>query len=176
MEVFNEDQMDKKTQVVFRGLNELLEELFRAERYYYDAAEDLQKVEFKRFLNHESVNRNRYATKLVSVLSQAGVDANRLSVPKGNKKRTAIDTKNILEKTEIDDVLNRCYSQDTTVIGHIDNSLKHKEKYNADIFELLVRSKNEILDSNISLKEKQEKLHEKEAKSKDTTIRRLKAI
>ncbi|WGK63778.1 DUF2383 domain-containing protein [Croceiramulus getboli] len=176
MELFNEEHMDQETQKLFSGLNELLEEFFRAERLYYDAAEDLQQVDFKRFLNHESVNRNRFATKLIFALSQAGVDPSRLSVPKGNKNRTAIDTKNILEKTELDNVLTRCYKQDTKVIQGIDSGLAHREKFNADIYQLLVRSKNEILASNIALKEMQERLHAEEAKTKHTKIRRLKAI
>jgi len=58
----------------FKKLNWLLSESFEAERVYYNASEDVQQVELKRFFNHESVNRNRFSYEISEQLVQVWIE------------------------------------------------------------------------------------------------------
>lgn len=96
----------------FKKLNWLLSQSFEAERIYYNAGEDVQQVELKRFLNHESVNRNRFSYEISEQLVQAGVEPAKEWVQKGNLDRNWREEKKALTKTRPLKLLKKCRKQD----------------------------------------------------------------
>ncbi len=79
-------------------LNQLLAASFEAERIYYNASEDVQEVELKRFLSHQSVNRNRFSHGISEFLVQSGIEPGTKWAEKGNLTRDWMAEKKVLEK------------------------------------------------------------------------------
>ena len=96
----------------FKKLNWLLSESFEAERVYYNAGEDVQQVELKRFLNHQSVNRNRFSYEISEQLVQAGVEPAKEWVQKGNLDRDWRQEKKALTKARPLKLLKKCRERD----------------------------------------------------------------
>ncbi|MGB7843394.1 MAG: DUF2383 domain-containing protein [Salinimicrobium sp.] len=96
----------------FKGLNWLLSQSFEAERVYYNAGEDVQQVELKRFLNHQSVNRNRFSYEISEQLVQVGVEPAKDWIQKGNLDRDWRQEKKALTKNRPLKLLKKCRERD----------------------------------------------------------------
>ena len=96
----------------FKKLNWLLTQSFEAERTYYNAGEDVQQVELKRFFNHESVNRNRFSYEISEQLVQAGIEPSKEWAQKGNLDRDWREERKALIKTKPLKLLKRCRKKD----------------------------------------------------------------
>lgn len=96
----------------FKKLNWLLEESFEAERVYYNAGEDVQEIDLKRFFSHETVNRNRFSQEISEKLVQAGVEPKKMWVKKGNLDRDWKEEKKALTEKQPIKLLNKCTGRD----------------------------------------------------------------
>ncbi|GAB2779001.1 DUF2383 domain-containing protein [Salinimicrobium soli] len=130
----------------FKKLNWLLTQSFEAERVYYNAGEDVQQVELKRFFNHESVNRNRFSYEISEQLVQAGVEPAKEWIQKGNLDRDWRQEKKALTKHRPLKLLKKCRERDEENLKLYDEILDEK-KFPKEILQVLKRQKNIILKS-----------------------------
>jgi uncharacterized protein (TIGR02284 family) len=127
----------------FKKLNWLLTESFEAERIYYNAGEDVQQVELKRFFNHETVNRNRFSYEISEQLVQAGVEPAKEWVQKGNLQRDWREERKALVKTKPLKLLKKCRKKDEENL-ELYNELLEKKDLAKDILKLLKKQKETI--------------------------------
>jgi uncharacterized protein (TIGR02284 family) len=130
----------------FKKLNWLLSQSFEAERVYYNAGEDVQQVELKRFFNHESVNRNRFSYEISEQLVQAGVEPAKEWVQKGNLDRDWRQERKALTKTRPLKLLKKCRERDEENLALYDEILKEK-KLPKEVLQILKKQKHTILKS-----------------------------
>ena len=127
----------------FKKLNWLLAQSFEAEKVYYNAGEDVQQVELKRFLNHESVNRNRFSYEISEQLVQANVEPVKEWVQKGNLERDWRQEKKALTKNRPLKLLKKCREQDEENLKLYDEILEEK-RLPKEVLQILKKQKNSI--------------------------------
>lgn len=155
-------------------MNWLLIDCFEAERRYFNSSEDIQEADLKRFLHHESVNRNRFAYKIEEKLIQLGIKPLQYTTKKGNLHRTWIDEKNVLTENKWKQLLNSCIKQDERCLSRYSEILK-SSNLPKDIQQMLLQQRNIILqslDKAIIFRRR----NEVPAHKPDPKVRRLKAI
>lgn len=130
----------------FKKLNWLLTESFEAERVYYNASEDVQQVELKRFFHHESVNRNRFSYEISEQLVQAGVEPHKDWVQKGNLHRDWRQEKKALTCSRPLKLLKKCRERDEKNLALYEEILKEK-RLPKDVLKVLKRQRATILES-----------------------------
>lgn len=128
----------------FKKLNWLLTQSFEAERVYYNAGEDVQQVELKRFFNHESVNRNRFSYEISEQIVQAGVEPAKEWIQKGNLDRDWRQEKKALTKHRPLKLLKKCRERDEENLKLYDEILDEK-KLPKEVLQVLKRQKSIIL-------------------------------
>lgn len=127
----------------FKKLNWLLEDSFEAERLYYNASEDVQEVNLKRFFNHESVNRNRFSHEISEQLVQAGIEPKKMWIQKGNLDRNWREEKKALTKTRPLKLLKKCTERDHKNLKLYHEILEEK-KLSKEILKLLKKQRSDI--------------------------------
>ncbi|WP_324721903.1 DUF2383 domain-containing protein [Salinimicrobium sp. HB62] len=127
----------------FKKLNWLLTESFEAERIYYNAGEDVQQVELKRFFNHETVNRNRFSYEISEQLVQAGVEPAKEWVQKGNLDRDWRQERKALVKTKPLKLLKKCRKKDEENL-ELYNELLEAKTLPKEILKILKKQKETI--------------------------------
>ena len=127
----------------FKRLNWLLSQSFEAERVYYNAGEDVQQVELKRFLNHQSVNRNRFSYEISEQLVQAGVEPAKEWVKKGNLNRNWRQEKKALTKARPLKLLKKCRERDEENLKLYEELLVDK-KLPKEVISILKKQKKSI--------------------------------
>lgn len=130
----------------FKKLNWLLTQSFEAEKVYYNASEDVQQVELKRFFNHESVNRNRFSYEISEQLVQAGVEPQKDWVQKGNLHRDWRQEKKALIQHRPLKLLKKCKERDEKNLELYDEILVEKQ-LPREILKVLKRHRRTILES-----------------------------
>lgn len=130
----------------FKKLNWLLEASFEAERIYYNASEDVQEVELKRFFSHQSVNRNRFSHEISEILVQAGVEPCTKWAQKGHLERDWREEKKVLTKKRPMTYLRTCKIRDERNLKLYDELFQEKS-LSLEIRRLLKRQKLSILKS-----------------------------
>lgn len=130
----------------FKKLNWLLSESFEAERVYYNASEDVQQVELKRFFNHESVNRNRFSYEISGQLVQAGIEPHKAWVQKGNLHRDWRQEKKALTSHRPLKLLKKCKERDEKNLQLYEEILKER-RLPKEVLKLLKRQRAIILNS-----------------------------
>ena len=130
----------------FKKLNWLLTESFDAERVYYNAGEDVQQVELKRFFSHESVNRNRFSYEISEQLVQAGIEPAKEWVQKGHLNRDWRQEKKALTNTQPIKLLKKCIQKDEDNLKIYDEIL-NDNVLPKDVLKLLKKQKATILSS-----------------------------
>ncbi|WP_169578133.1 DUF2383 domain-containing protein [Salinimicrobium xinjiangense] len=128
----------------FKKLNWLLNESFEAERIYYNAGEDVQQVELKRFFNHETVNRNRFSYEISEQLVQAGVEPAKEWVQKGNLDRDWREERKALIRTKPLKLLKKCRKKDEENL-ELYNELLEQKNLPKEVIKLLKKQKETIL-------------------------------
>lgn len=128
----------------FKKLNWLLSESFDAERIYYNAGEDVQQVELKRFFNHETVNRNRFSYEISEQLVQAGVEPAKEWVQKGNLDRDWREEKKALTRSKPLKLLKKCRKKDEENL-ELYNELLEQKNLPKDVLKILKKQKETIL-------------------------------
>ncbi len=158
----------------FKKLNWLLSESFEAERIYYNAGEDVQQVELKRFFNYESVNRNRFSYEISEQLVQGDVEPVKEWVQKGNLHRNWREERKALVKTKPLKLLKKCRKKDEKNLELykeiIENKILPKE-----VLKILKRQK-ETIESAIQKCLKYESGEEALDTTNQTRVRKLKAV
>ena len=130
----------------FKKLNWLLADSFEAERVYYNASEDVQEVNLKRFFNHESVNRNRFSQEISQQLVQAGIEPTKLWVQKGHLDRDWKEEKKVLTKKRPLKLLKKCIERDQENLKLYDEILEEK-RLPKEVLKMLRKQRSVILNS-----------------------------
>ncbi|WZL88402.1 DUF2383 domain-containing protein [Salinimicrobium sp. 3283s] len=158
----------------FKKLNWLLTESFEAERIYYNASEDVQQVELKRFFNHETVNRNRFSYEISEQLVQAGIEPARDWVQKGNLDRDWREERKALVKAKPLKLLKKCRKKDQENL-ELYNELLEKKALPKEILKLLKKQK-ETIENAVEKCQKYESGEEALDPSNQPRVRKLKAV
>ena len=148
-------------------VQELLLANFDSERRYYNAAEDSQIVPITRFLNHQSVKRNQYASEIVECLALYDIEPSKSWVNKGNLHRNGLEVKEMLEDHNTIVIIQQCLEKDKAALD-IYRQVLDENILPMDILEPLSRHSREIIFSNLEAKEIIEEL-KTEARKNDTT-------
>ena len=127
----------------FKKLNWLLAQSFEAEKVYYNASEDVQQVELKRFFNHESVNRNRFSYEISEQLVQAEVEPVKEWVQKGNLERDWRQEKKALTKNRPLKLLKKCRTQDEENLK-LYNEIIEEKRLPKEVLQILKKQKKSI--------------------------------
>lgn len=158
----------------FKKLNWLLTQSFEAERLYYNAGEDVQQVDLKRFFNHESVNRNRFSYEISEQLVQAGVEPHKDWVQKGNLHRDWRQEKKALTHQRPLKLLKKCKERDEKNLELYEEIIKEK-RLPKNVLKLLKRHRATILES-LSKAQKFRTGEQALDSNKEPKVRTLKAI
>ncbi len=133
----------KKKYADFDKLNRLLVACFEAEKLYYNAAQDAQTTELKRFLNYMAVERNRMSHDISNELHSRDIEPLKQDSDKGNLDRTWQEIKEALEEFDAQAIINSCVSRDKNNIKRYDELLERRELPD-DILELLEKHKYQL--------------------------------
>ncbi len=158
----------KHLDLAYEKLDDLLDECFWAERRFYNAAEDIQITDYKRFLSHESVKRNSYCHKIVERMSQEGQEPSRLDVIKGTGMRDWEEVLAALENRNPEPLIDECITQDDVVLRYL-KEIIDDGWLPVNILEILVPMEFQIKQSHIDLAKLRQtvtKKREKDMKSK----------
>ncbi|MFD2517973.1 DUF2383 domain-containing protein [Salinimicrobium flavum] len=128
----------------FKKLNWLLSASFEAERVYYNAGEDVQQVELKRFFNFESVNRNRFSYEISEQLVQAGVEPEKEWIQKGNLDRDWREEKKALTRSRPLKLLKKCRERDEENLQLYDEILE-EGKLPKEVLKILKKQRSSII-------------------------------
>ncbi|MCY2687828.1 DUF2383 domain-containing protein [Salinimicrobium sp. TH3] len=158
----------------FKKLNSLLIESFEAERIYYNASEDVQQVELKRFFNHETVNRNRFSYEISEQLVQADVEPAREWVQKGNLDRDWREERKALVKAKPLKLLKKCRKKDEENL-ELYNEIIENKALPKEILKILKKQK-ETIESAVQKCLKYESGEEALDPSNRPRVRKLKAM
>ena len=159
---------------IFKKLNWLLTQSFEAERVYYNASEDVQEVDLKRFFSHQSVNRNRFSYEISEHLVQAGVEPHKDWVQKGNLHRDWRQEKKALTRHRPLKLLKKCRLRDEQNLELYDEILKEK-KLPKEVLKVLKRQRATIIES-LSIAKKFRTGEKLLDSNKEPKVRTLKAI
>ncbi|MEM0518632.1 MULTISPECIES: DUF2383 domain-containing protein [Aequorivita] len=133
----------KKNYADFNKLNRLLVACFEAEKLYYNAAQDVQTTDLKRFLNYMAVERNRMSHDISNELHSRDIEPLKQDSEKGNIDRTWQEIKEALEHINPEAILNSCISRDKNNLKRYDELLERKELPEI-ILELLEKQKYQL--------------------------------
>lgn len=158
----------------FKKLNWLLSQSFEAERTYYNASEDVQQIDLKRFLHHQSVNRNRFSYEISEQLVQAGVEPHRDWIQKGNLHRDWRQEKKALTQQKPMKLLQKCRERDEQNLKLYDDILQEK-RLPKEALKLLKYQRRVILESLLA-SERFRTPSQKETLNKGAKVRTLRAI
>lgn len=133
----------KKNYADFDKLNRLLVACFEAEKLYYNAAQDAQTTDLKRFLNYMAVERNRMSHDISNELHSRDIEPLKEDAEKGNTGRTWQQIKEALDYYDAETIVNSCISRDRNNIKRYDELLERKELPDS-ILELLEKQKYQL--------------------------------
>ena len=133
----------KKNYADFDKLNRLLVACFEAEKLYYNAAQDAQTTDLKRFLNYMAVERNRMSHDISNELHSRDIEPLKEDAEKGNTGRTWQEIKEALEFFDAEAIVNSCISRDRNNIKRYEELLERKELPDS-ILELLEKQKYQL--------------------------------
>jgi len=163
----------KHLDLAYENLNDLLDECFWSERRYFNAAEEIEIIEYKRFLSQESVQRNRFCHKIIERMSQEAKEPSGLDIIKRNENRDWIEVKATLENNKPKYLIGECMVQDGVVLNLLkdiidDGWLPIK------ILEVLVPMEFQIKKSHTDLLKLKKKVKKKKEKEKQRRIKQEK--
>lgn len=133
----------KKNYADFDKLNRLLVACFEAEKLYYNAAQDAQTTDLKRFLNYMAVERNRMSHDISNELHSRDIEPLKEDAEKGNISRTWQEIKEALEFFDAEAIVNSCINRDRNNIKRYDELLERKELPES-ILEILEKQKYQL--------------------------------
>ena len=128
----------------FDKLNRLLVACFEAEKLYYNAAQDAQTTDLKRFLNYMAVERNRMSHDISNELHSRDIEPLRQDSEKGNIDRSWQEIKEALEHFDADAIIQSCVNRDKHNIKRYDELLERRE-LPEEILDILEKHKYQLL-------------------------------
>lgn len=128
----------------FKKLNWLLDHSFEAERIYYEAGEDVQEVNLKRFMNYQTVNRNRFSNEISELLVHAGIRPKKTWIQKGNYEMTRGQEKKTTTKVGPLKLLRRCTERDRQNL-ELYNEIIKDQKVPTEVLKVLKKQSLYIL-------------------------------
>lgn len=133
----------KKKYADFDKLNRLLVACFEAEKLYYNAAQDAQTTDLKRFLNYMAVERNRMSHDISNELHSRDIEPLKADAEKGNLDRSWQEIKEALEHFDAEAIVNSCINRDRNNVRRYDELLERRELPDS-ILELLEKQKYQL--------------------------------
>lgn len=133
----------KKKYADFDKLNRLLVACFEAEKLYYNAAQDAQTTDLKRFLNYMAVERNRMSHDISNELHSRDIEPLKQDSEKGNLDRTWREIKEAWEHFDAEAIVNSCINRDRNNIKRYEELLERKELPDS-ILEILEKQKYQL--------------------------------
>lgn len=133
----------KKNYADFDKLNRLLVACFEAEKLYYNAAQDAQTTDLKRFLNYMAVERNRMSHDISNELHSRDIEPLKQASEKGHIDRTWQEIKEALEEFDANAIINSCVGRDKNNIKRYNELLERKELPDS-ILEILEKHKYQL--------------------------------
>ncbi len=125
----------------------LLHLVFLAEKKYYESAEDIQEVTVRRYLYHQSSQRNTYCHALIELLVLYDQDPDVLFVSKGKLNRNDLDMKRVWELDFTIPFLKECLDYDEKITAFCQKILDKSSSYIASL-EIISHIYSEILFGN----------------------------
>jgi uncharacterized protein (TIGR02284 family) len=135
--------MDKKY-ADFNKLNRLLVACFEAEKLYYNAAQDAQTTDLKRFLNYMAVERNRMSHDISNELHSRDIEPLKEDSEKGNLDRTWQEIKEALENFNVETIINQCISRDNNNIKRYEDLIENKQLPES-ILKMLMKQRDQLI-------------------------------
>lgn len=111
----------------FDKLNRLLVACFEAEKLYYNAAQDAQTTNLKRFLNYMAVERNRMSHDISNELHSRDIEPLLQDAEKGHADRTWQEIKEALESFDAVFIIKSCTDRDQDNIRRYDELLERRQ-------------------------------------------------
>ncbi|MAN58976.1 MAG: hypothetical protein CMC08_03975 [Flavobacteriaceae bacterium] len=127
----------------FNRLNRLLVASFEAEKLYYNAAQDAQTTDLKRFLNYMATERNRMSHDISNELHSRHIEPLKEDAEKGNIDRTWKEIAEALENFSASNILNQCIARDKNNISRYDELINRKQLPEA-IITLLMKQRDKL--------------------------------
>ncbi len=127
----------------FDKLNRLLVACFEAEKLYYNAAQDAQTTDLKRFLNYMAVERNRMSHDISNELHSRNIEPLKHDSEKGNIDRSWQEIKEALEHFDADAIIQSCINRDKHNIKRYDELLERRE-LPEEILDMLEKHKYQL--------------------------------
>lgn len=116
----------KKNTSDFDKLNRLLVACFEAERLYFNAAQDAQDTELKRFLNYMAVERNRMSHDISNELNSRNIEPLKQDAEKDYGNRSWQEIKEALEYFDAKLIIESCTDRDRYNIRRYDELIENK--------------------------------------------------
>ncbi len=157
----------------YQEAQELLKMTFEAEKKYYEAAEEVQIVALSRFLNHQSVERNKYANELVEGLTFNEIKPDISYIKKGKIHQKGLDFKLTLENTKYIPIVCKCLDHDQDLIDKCAIVLED-DTIPIDILEIITRLMTHLIFQGIEGSYIIEELNRKKAKDQKMKVVQLK--
>jgi|SRR5690554_1059352 len=133
----------KKNTSDFDKLNRLLVACFEAERLYFNAAQDAQDTELKRFLNYMAVERNRMSHDISNELNSRNIEPLKQDADKDYGNRSWQEIKEVIEYFDAKFIITSCTDRDRNNIQRYDELIENKA-LPQPILELLEKHKFQL--------------------------------
>ncbi len=133
----------KKNTTDFDKLNRLLVACFEAERLYYNAAQDAQDTDLKRFLNYMAVERNRMSHDISNELNSRNIEPLKQDADKDYGNRTWQEIKEAIEYFDAKFIIESCTDRDQNNIKRYEELIKN-QALPQPILELLEKHKFQL--------------------------------
>lgn len=131
---------------VVKKLEQLLEKNIDAKRVYYNASEDVQEVDLKRFLAFQSVKRNRFSHEISEQLVQAGITSHTMATQGELPERDWQQESKIVPNKNPLEYLKKCRLQDEENLVLYKEILEHTD-LSESILKILEKQQTAILAS-----------------------------
>ncbi|SHJ11123.1 hypothetical protein [Aquimarina spongiae] len=154
-----------------KEMQKLLEMIFEAEKMYFEAAQEVQLVEFTRFLNFQSSKRNKFANEIVEVLTSHNMVATMLYIEKGIRSEN--QETSLLGREKYIHLMIKCLNFDGELIDTI-TELLNKPSLSIEIAEVITRVMTFLIFQHVRGAEMIKRLNkEREINIKESKIVRL---
>ena len=116
-----------KNEIPYNIVQNLLSDTFKAEKLYYESAEDIQVVALARYLYHQSSIRSKFAQKIIEGLIEEEIEPKMLFIPKGKLNRSGLEELRALEDHNYIRLIENCFEADELLLNLCEEVLEHPE-------------------------------------------------
>lgn len=105
-------------------LEQLLYDLFKAEKKYLEVADIVQDTALKRYLNFQSSERNRFCNKIIELLSSYNIEHSKTYIEKDLLNYNGDKAAQLLQPRCHSSLVSKCLDKDKAVINHCNKALE----------------------------------------------------